>query len=129
MTNEITHTYTLDLLCKGYAEDIVAQCGQASEMWDRDTLTSLQNNADEWAHQYADSSEHVIYYHKALQIVANCNTDQGEQFVEDMGEKYDDIRKHASAVVYGEIYSRTMQHLSNEMDRLAECDELLAEEV
>ena len=129
MTNEITHTYTLDLLCKGYAEDIVAQCKRDDAMWDRDPLTSLQNNADEWAHQYADNSEHVIYYHKALQIIANCDTDQGEQFVEDMGEKYDDIRKHAAAVVYGEIYSRTMKHLTDEMDRLAECDELLAEEV
>ena len=61
------------------------------------------------AHQYADGSEWVIYYYKAHQLCAACNTDEGEAFVDDCGEPeggwtYDGF---ASAIAYGEIVSRT----------------------
>jgi hypothetical protein len=60
------------------------------------------------ASESADSSEHVIYYHKAHKLCAECNTDQGEEFLADCfdmseGKSYDDL---ACIIAYGEIHSR-----------------------
>ena len=62
-------------------------------------------------HQYADGSEWVIYYGKAHDLCRNCNTDQGEDFVEDCGEPEGgwSYNGFASAIAYGEIYARLSQ--------------------
>ena len=66
--------------------------------------------AIDMAHQYADGTEWVIYYAKAHELCAKCNTDNGEQFLEDVGHPenvtYDSL---AVSIAYGEIYSRIAQ--------------------
>ena len=59
-------------------------------------------------HQYADGSEWVIYYGKAHQVCQNCNTDLGEEFLEDIGQTCEGMTydRWASAIAYGEIYTR-----------------------
>jgi hypothetical protein len=67
-------------------------------------------NAEEYelACQYADGSEHVIYYSKAHDICQNCDITSGEDYVEDMGLDpasmgYD---TYATILVYGELLTR-----------------------
>lgn len=70
--------------------------------------TDSLDDACDLVHQYADGTEWVIYYHKAHELCANCNTDAGEEFVEVCGEPrggwtYDGF---ASAIAFGEINNR-----------------------
>ena len=93
----------LNIIATGYALEIHAEF-------------TAQGDVDihDLAHQYADGSEHVIYYSKAHDICQNCNTENGEQFLEDMGGStelfsagegatYDKI---ATLIAYGELYAR-----------------------
>lgn len=72
------------------------------------------DRAMDMAHEYADASEHVIYYHKAHAICQNCNTDAGEDYVSETGEpeggwSYDGF---AVAIAYGELHHRILVALA-----------------
>jgi hypothetical protein len=86
--------YTLTQYCNDIAEEI------ASQSEDMDAALDLV-----W--QYADGSEHVIYYAKAHELCRNCDTENGEAFIQDcfsdVPMTYDDM---ACRIAYGEIESR-----------------------
>lgn len=69
------------------------------------------------AHERADSSEWVIYYSKAHELCQNCNTDNGEAFIEDVGGSFEILPQPvtydslASGIAYGELHSRICQAL------------------
>ena len=71
-----------------------------------DILTRLEEGDDviDLIHQVCDEHEWVIYTYKALKMCAECNTGEGEQFLYDTGQKFDDIGKHAVAVAYWTLY-------------------------
>ena len=130
MSDYIKDNNALDAVCKDYAQDIIAECKRDSALWGWDALQNLQENASYHALCWADDSEHRINSNRALSIIATCDTARGEQWVKTEGRgDAQDFRKFACEIVCGEIYCRIMQHLSTEIDRLAECDELLEEEV
>ena len=85
---------TLTQYCNDIAEEI------ASQSEDMDAALDLV-----W--QYADGSEHVIYYAKAHELCRNCDTENGEEFIQDcfsdVPMTYDDM---ACRIAYGEIGSR-----------------------
>ena len=62
--------------------------------------------------EYADGSEHVIYYGKAYAICQHCNIEQGEQFLQDVGSPenptYDSL---ATVIAYGELKARIEREL------------------
>lgn len=64
------------------------------------------------AHEYADGHAWVIYTHKALRLCAECNTDRGEEFVDDVGlpEPFT-LAGAAAAVAYGELRARIEEAL------------------
>ena len=69
--------------------------------------------AMESAHESADGSEYVTYYHKAHEVCQNCNIDQGEDFFNECysgehGKSYDEI---ACIMAYGEIERRIADRL------------------
>ena len=77
---------------------------------------AIENNSDDWddveqwIQETVDSHEYVIYYYKALQICSNCNTDAGEQMIDDEGgfpTGYS-FAELACMVVYWELYTRTI---------------------
>lgn len=100
--------YKLDQIAKDYAEEI----------W-RDVDGDIDAATDQ-AHEYADGSEWVIYYHKAHELCQNCNTDNGTQFFEDCGPwselTYDGT---ASIIAYGELNAR-INHALYELAEEAE---------
>lgn len=91
----------LDQIARSYAEDIASE------------LKEYGGDAMDLAHQYADGSEHVIYYSKAHAICQGCDVSNGEGFVEDCGApeggySYDGF---AVAKAYGELRSRIVSEL------------------
>ncbi len=104
MSNEIKSDFALDAYALECAQDIVANCEDLEDAMDQ-------------AHEYADQSEYVIYYFKAHSICYHCSTDQGEQFLEDVGgipnPTYDTL---ASAIVYGELRARIESALTDLFD-------------
>ena len=105
MSDERINDRLLDEIAESYAQEIVADAG-----------LSYQDGA----HEYADGSEWVIYYSKAHELCANCNTDNGEMFLEDVGilrahalgddVTYDTI---ASIIAYGELYHRICERIAD----------------
>lgn len=91
----IQRDYDLTQYCNDIAEDIARDAAD-------------YNQATDWAHESADGSEHVIYYHKAHAICQNCNIGQGEDLFNDCyggnhSKSYDEI---ACIMAYGEIRAR-----------------------
>jgi hypothetical protein len=64
-------------------------------------------------HEWIDGHEFVIYYHKAIMTCAHCNTDQGEEFLEDTGmPKEPTFGGLACIIVYGEMCARVAESLN-----------------
>jgi len=87
-----------------YCNDIAAEIARDARDFD---------HAIDWAHESADGSEYVIYYHKAHDVCQNCNIEQGEDFFADCygkehGKSYDEI---ACIMSYGEINARICSKL------------------
>ena len=70
----ITNDYELGKVAKEYAEELIREANGDFEQ------------AREEAFGYVDSSEHVIYTARAISICANCYTDEGEEWLEEVYE-------------------------------------------
>jgi len=70
--------------------------------------------AQESVCQSVDGSEWVIYHHKAHELCLNCNTDQGEQAIDDMGgfPANSTYNSMASLIAYNEIEARVSDALN-----------------
>jgi arginine/ornithine N-succinyltransferase beta subunit len=90
--------YKLDLIAQSYAEDIFAEMKQ---------YQMDEDDAREIIWEWVDSSEYVIYYHKAHEICQNCDVSEGEAFAEDVGMPenvtYDSL---AVQIAFGELVYR-----------------------
>lgn len=104
MTSDtIRSDYQLDQYAEAAAQDIADEVKEhGGDAWDL-------------AHEHADSSEHVIYYHKAHAICQNCNTDAGEEFVSDTGEPEGgwSYNGFAVAIAFGELKNRILVALED----------------
>lgn len=72
--------------------------------------------ARDLAHQYADGHEIAIYYHKAIQVCADCRTDDGEQWLEDCGgicQPGDSFGQIACRIAFAELLCRIESALSD----------------
>lgn len=101
MSDCIKNDWELNELAQEYADDI------------RKDVEQYGGDFSDMAWERADGSEHVIYYYNAQQLCANCNTDEGEQFIDDMGgippgKSFDEI---ACMIAFGELYQRIMTRL------------------
>ena len=88
------------------------QLNQIAEDMAREILAEIAEHggdASDLAHEAVDGCEHVIYHAKAHAICHGCNTDNGEQFLADVGNPepvtYDSL---ASIIAYGELATRVM---------------------
>ena len=84
-----------------------------------------RDSAMERIHEEADGNEWVIYHYKSHELCANCNTDMGEQAIEDMGglpegSTYNSI---ASLIAYWEIECRLQEAVNTLFDIAEENEE------
>ena len=100
---KITSDHQLD----AYAADIAAEIAEE--------IKGHGGDAYDMAHERADGSEHVFYYHKAHAICQNCNTDAGEDFISDTGEPEGGwaYNGFAVAIAYGELRHRIERALAD----------------
>ena len=101
MSEFITSDKQLDRLAQAYADEI------------RKDIEQFGGEFSDMAWERADGSEHVIYYFNAKQLCSHCNTDDGEQFIDDIGgipagKSFDEI---ACMIAFGELYQRIMARL------------------
>jgi|ETNvirnome_2_300_1030623.scaffolds.fasta_scaffold18697_4 hypothetical protein len=93
--NETINDFKLDQMAKDYAVEILKE------------IKKYGGDAYDLAHEYTDNSEWAIYPNKAHELCQNCNTELGEQLLEDSGlpetPTYNGL---ASYIAYGEINSR-----------------------
>ena len=92
------------------------QLQQYAEAAARDIANEIKESggdAYDLAHQHADGCEYVIYYYKAHSICQNCDVENGEAFLEEMGGPGKDATYNSIAVMiaYGELHSRILHAL------------------
>ncbi len=92
------------------------QLQQYAEAAAKDIAEEVERNGGEaydMAHEHADGSEHVIYYYKAHAICQNCDVENGEAFLEEMGGPGKDATYNsiATVIAYGELHSRILHAL------------------
>jgi hypothetical protein len=106
--------YTLEKECEQLAENILSEY-----LLDNDMATEL---VDEYADELSDrvtetvdGHEYVIYHYKALRFCAECNTDDGDAFLSEVGIDREDLSlsRIASTVLYGEMQARVTRHLTS----------------
>jgi hypothetical protein len=94
---KIMNDYQLNQIADEMAREILAE------------ISEHGGDASDLAHQTVDGCEHVIYHVKAHAICQGCNTDNGEQFLADVGNPdpvtYDSL---ATSIAYGELLARVM---------------------
>lgn len=61
--------------------------------------------------QAVDGHEWVIYTYKALLLCAQCDTSDGEQYVEDMGQQSSSISELATVTAYATLLSAARDEL------------------
>lgn len=99
MTNHI-NDFWLDHYCTQIAHDIAIDARDFEQAMD-------------WAHESADSSEYVIYTYKSHAVCQQCSVDNGKEFVRDCyPDAWLDYDAQASAIAYGEILARTHNALN-----------------
>ena len=111
MSDTIKNDHQLDQYAAAAARDIMEDVKQyGGEAFEGLTEIDL---ALDLVHEHADACEHVIYYHKAHAICQNCNTENGEAFIEECGGfgenvTYDSI---AAKIAYAELRTRIEERL------------------
>jgi len=78
-------------------------------------------------HEYADQSQHVIYTARAIAICGNCNTDDGESYLEDIYEKPFDgcetFEEVCTRLAYATLYCAINDALRELIDEQEESQE------
>jgi hypothetical protein len=104
-------TQTLSMISKAYAADIITEY---SDTLNEDTVYSI-------AHEVADSSEHVIYYHKARELISNLTNDEfngAEDAVDsDTGCEFLSYNKHGERLAYYALYAAITEALQELMQQ------------
>lgn len=105
MTNERITAYAFQAECNSLAQDIFDY--GLDSMEDDETPEDYRDDMMDRVHETVDGHEWIIYHYRAHQICAECDTDEGEQFLEDCGmpetPTYDGL---ASIIAFGEMRAR-----------------------
>lgn len=96
-----------DSILNAYAAECAKEIAENMSIAPDEAFEDYRNEMYELAHEHADSSEWVIYTARAHALCANCKTDNGEAFLEEIGypdaPTYDGL---ASTIAYGELVAR-----------------------
>jgi|GEM_PF-1388519 len=112
--NDHLLTQECDVLARAIIDEIKA--GMAGD----ETLADYRDEMTDRAHEWADGHEWAIYHYKAILLCGHCNTDNGEQFLENVGmPETPTFEGLASFIAYGEIRARIEQAI----DEMIEADE------
>ena len=98
--------YTLSKECDALAQAILDDFIRDDDL-ERSHIDEYDDDLNDRVHEYVDGHQYVIYNYQALRFVAECNCEDGEIFLEEIGLPDDvDIYKLASTILYGEMRAR-----------------------
>lgn len=101
--------YLLEQEAIGIARDALNEC-------DPDDDEAL----DEYIFQTCDGHEWVIYNYKSLKLCCECNTDDGEQWLEDIGlEPTTNIFELANKIAFATLYQKSLNALAEIKEEVA----------
>lgn len=69
------------------------------------------NDPNDYLWQTCDGHEWVIYTYKALLLCAECDTSEGEAYLEGLDLQHDNLGSYASAVAFATLYCAAMDEL------------------
>jgi hypothetical protein len=91
--------------CESIAEEIIDEF--KGDLKADEALADHENEISDRVWEYVDGHQWVIYHYKALKIAAECNVNNGEEFLEDVGmPETPTLSSIASMVVFGEMRAR-----------------------
>lgn len=112
MSGLITCDYQFNRVCKEYARMIWDDLVQEHETNNPDDLEEYFGDV---VFEYVESAEHIIYTNRAIAICYNCNTNDGEDWLEEIyGHTFDGCSTFAevcSRLAFAETYCRTLEFL------------------
>lgn len=94
---EVINSYLLEKEAQNIAQMAVAaenECGD-------DPVQTIWEICD--GHQWA------IYYAKAFELCANCDTDEGEDYLEEIGATYEHLSDHVTKVAWATLLQTSMK--------------------
>ena len=97
------------------AREIFDECTR--DMADDETPETYRGDMSDRAHEAADRHNWVIYTYKARKLCANCDTQRGEEFLDDVGPgenpTYDSL---GTLIAYGELRGRIEEEIQDLVD-------------
>lgn len=116
MTTIITD-HDLYTECADIARDVFREVFEENYLAKSMGPGDWESEMDDRINEVVDGHAFVIYTHNALSICAHCNTDAGEEFVDDVGlPKPFTLASAASAIAYGEMTTRARCALKELVD-------------
>lgn len=119
MSDYIKTDWALDKEVQDWAESIFSEFKEENG-GDAFDAESFRDEMLERAWEYADSSQHVIYTYRAIQICGNCNTDSGEERLADIyGKPFEGCESFADVctrLAFAELLSRIETALCDLID-------------
>lgn len=115
MTDERITEYSFQAECDELAQEIFDEA--LADMADDETPDHYRDDMQDRVHGTVDGHQWIIYHHYAHQICAECGTDEGEAFLEDVGmpetPTYDSL---ATSIAYGEMRHRVSVKIDELID-------------
>lgn len=71
------------------------------------------NDPNEYLWQTCDGHEWSIYTYKALLLCAECDTSEGEDYLEGLDMQHNSLAEHACAVAFATLYCAAMDELAD----------------
>lgn len=103
MTNFIIDDYTLN-----------QECEQLARCAFEEFRTYADTDADEVLWHMVDAHEWVIYTYKAALLCAECDIDQGEEFLQEIGTtEFRDFAHHVSLLAFATILTKSREFLAD----------------
>jgi len=84
-----------DFILKAEAREIAAEADRVEHF--------EGSSAEEFIDDVCNGHEWTIYTYKALRLCAECDTNHGEQYTDDIGEAYKCFPDHVAAIAYGTL--------------------------
>jgi hypothetical protein len=95
-------------LLRQEAKRIVEDAIEEESEFDVPALETVQQSCD--GHQW------VIYTYKAILLCAECDTSEGEAWLEEVGSECDSFGEHASKLAYATLLTACMNEFNKEGD-------------
>ena len=94
------------------AKRLAQECFDAGDTYGEDPNENL------W--QTCDGHEWSIYTYKAMLLCAECDTSEGEDYLEGIGAEFSSLAEHACAVAFATLYCAAMDELADIEDEARE---------